>query len=49
MLAGKVLLSASTTTTVQLVYNGINIGALLLLALSVLSLKPCLITWFNYV
>lgn len=49
MLAGKVLLSSSTNTTIQIVFNGINICALLLLALSVLCLKPCLITWFNYV
>lgn len=49
MLAGKVLLSSSTNTTVQIVFSGINIGALLLLTLSVLWLKPCLIAWFNYV
>jgi hypothetical protein len=49
MLAGKVLLSSSTNTTVQIVFNGINIGALLLLTMSVLCLKPCLIAWFNYV
>jgi hypothetical protein len=49
LLAGKVLLSSSSTVTVQIIYNSINILALTLLGFSVLTLQPCLITWFNYV
>lgn len=49
LLSGKVLLSSSTTSINQVVYNSINIAALSILALSVLTLQPCLITWFNYV
>jgi hypothetical protein len=49
MLAGKVLLNSSDNVTLQIIYNSINIGGLLLLAISVFTLQPCLITWFNYV
>jgi hypothetical protein len=49
LLSGKVLLSSSTTYLVQVAYNIINIAALAILAISVLTLQPCLITWFNYV
>lgn len=49
LLSGKVLLSSSTNTIIQFVYNGINIFALSLLGFSVVSIQPCLIAWFNYV
>ncbi len=49
MLAGKVLLNSNDNVTLQIIYNSINIGGLLILAISVFTLQPCLITWFNYV
>jgi len=50
LLAVKVLLSGIMTKYfVQIIYNWINIIVLSILAISVLSLKPCFITWFNYI
>lgn len=50
ILAAKVLLSGVMDDyTIQVIYNSINIFALTVLAISVLSLKPCFINWFNYV
>jgi hypothetical protein len=49
LLAGKVLLSTGTAPEIQIIYNSINIFALSILGLSVMTLQPCLIAWFNYV
>lgn len=52
--AGKVLLaqlvvSNSGTSTIEVIFQSINIFCLALLCLMVIVLKPCLITWFNVV
>jgi hypothetical protein len=49
MLACKVLLSGSTSTTIQIINCSITIFVLLYLALSVAFLKPCFVLWFNWV
>ena len=48
--AGKVILSqVSSSLTFQLLFQIINISSLTFLAISVICIKPCLISWFNVV
>ena len=50
LLANKVLLNnINTSYTLEIVYISINIFALSVLTLSIYTLKPCFIYWFNWV
>ena len=48
--AGKVLLSlVNTSRSFAIFFQSVNIATLSLLCLSVVVMKPCLITWFNVI
>lgn len=49
LLTCKVLLSGSSSHTTQIVNGSISIFVLTILGISVWSMKPCFIMWFNWV
>lgn len=49
MAANILLTSANQDRTLEIAYIGIILVILLILFIAVLTTKPCLIIWFNYI